>query len=858
MLQSRSEAPLSVRDGNRAPVTGPTDLVGLLEATAARWPDRPALSCRTYRQLLREAWGLSAQLAQAAVRPGDRVGLLTHPSAAAARALLAVLGCGAAYVPLNPDFPDERLARIAAEAGLARVLAPDADRARAEALGAPVGALDPADLAPCDAPIARPAPGDLAYVMFTSGSTGRPKGVPIRHASVVNAMACFREWLEIGPQDRWLAVAALSFDISVFEHFLPWSAGAELAHATRAEVRDGARLSDAIARERPTALCATPAGWRLLLEAGWEGRPDLLAMTGGEALTPALAGALLPRCRALWNLYGPTETTIWSTAARVHDAGPVALGEPVHHTGLYVLDPDTLAPVACGTSGELAIGGAGLSPGYLGRPDLTAERFVPNPMPGTPDPVVYRTGDRVRMHADGALEYLGRLDFQVKLRGHRIELGEIESALFAHPGVRQAAVVLRDDLPEPALVAYLAGDAVPDRTLRAYLRARLPEVMIPAHIEWVTGFTLNSNGKIDRKALPRPRAIVTPVVCGPADPVLAAASAVLGCVVGDADDLFEAGLDSLGAGRLARRLEPIFGHPVSVDLVFQARTPARLRELAPQRAAEPLVVDLEPGPDGAPLVIVHTLTGSLPRDLARALAAHRPVLGLRCPREDERPCARLEEVAARAVEELAARLPEGPLHLVGFSYGGVLALEVARQWGLLGRTRGLLTVLDTDVRHLVRARPRRVLEAAAGLAGTLAAHTRDLWPVAVTRTATWRKLLRCRALAPGHPGLATLGDEEIAPILEAIPGFRELPEVNQRGARRNLRLEASYRVRPVDAPVLLLRRRHAKLLEARDLGWRSVTSALTIEELATDSHELLNDANYRVIADRIATALGKS
>ncbi|MEA2695316.1 MAG: hypothetical protein QOJ16_4703, partial [Acidobacteriota bacterium] len=430
-----------------------------------------------------------------------------------------ILKAGGAYVPLDPEYPHERVAYMLEESRLpilvtqekllpklpavsgsaVRILALDRDR---EAIAAEEDR----------APESGVGPRDLAYIIYTSGSTGRPKGVLLAHRGVVNFLAAMRRAPGLGPEDVLLSVTTLSFDIAALEIFLPLAVGARLVLASRETAADGAALAAEIARSGATALQATPATWRLLLEAGWPGSPGLALLCGGEALPRALADALLPRGSALWNLYGPTETTIWSAAGRVEpETGPVPLGPPIDNTRIHLLD-ERLQPVPVGVAGEVMIGGAGLARGYYHRPELTAERFLPDPLgePGGPGGRLYATGDLARRRADGRIEFLGRKDHQVKLRGHRIELGEIEACLAAHPGVREAVVLAREDRPgDPRLVVYLVADPAGGQgpeagALRAWLRERLPEPMVPAAFVPLPAWPLTPNGKIDRRALPAP------------------------------------------------------------------------------------------------------------------------------------------------------------------------------------------------------------------------------------------------------------------------------------------------------------------------------------------------------------------
>ena len=508
------------------------------EAIAARFEDARL----TYAQLDEKAGQLAAWLRHRGVARGGLVGISIEPSLEMLIAVLGVLKAGAAYVPLDPDYPQERLEFIRRDAGLELVLTqenwPAMDGAAIENGWGEAG--------------------DLAYVMYTSGSTGKPKGVEIEHRAVVNFLWSMRREPGIEAADKLLAVTTLSFDIAGLELFLPLVAGAQLVIAPRAASRDGHALADLIRRERITMMQATPTTWKMLMEADWEGSRALKILCGGEELTRGLANELVPRCASLWNMYGPTETTIWSTTCRIERGeGPVSMGRPIANTQLHVVDARGQA-VPVGVPGELLIGGDGLARGYWKRPELTAERF-----PGTPRE--YRTGDLVRRMADGQLVYLGRLDGQVKIRGHRIELGEIEAALLAQPAVRDAAVIVREDQPgERRLAAYVvaAGQVGLDTArLRNSLGERLPEYMTPALFVEMDALPLTPNGKIDRRALaslPPPSFVAQDSYMAPQTEQEKGLALVWEQVlhvarVGLDDDLFSLGADSIHLFQIAAR-----------------------------------------------------------------------------------------------------------------------------------------------------------------------------------------------------------------------------------------------------------------------------------------------------------------
>jgi polyketide synthase PksN len=420
-------------------------------------------------------------------------------------ALLAVMKAGAAYVPLDPVYPAERLAVMIADARLALLLTEErlvpTLRGRVVDVLPVERAWSAIETAGDDEPCDRADPDGLAYVIYTSGSTGVPKGVRVGHRALTNLLCAMARTPGFTDRDRLLAVTTVCFDIAGLELFLPLVTGGSVEVAPAGVTADGFALRELIERSRPTVVQATPATWRMLMAAGWGGEPSLRAWCGGEALAPDLAGELAARAVAVWNLYGPTETTIWSSAAEVAPGGPVSIGRPIANTRCYVLDR-WMRPVPPGVPGELYIGGDGVAAGYLNRPELTRERFVPSPF--VEGETLYRTGDRVRHRADGQLDYLDRFDNQVKVRGFRIEPGEVEAALRRHPAVRLAAVVVREDAPgDRRLVAYYVprAGAPPAARMRGFLAATLPGYLVPAAVIAVDGIPLTPNGKVDRAAL---------------------------------------------------------------------------------------------------------------------------------------------------------------------------------------------------------------------------------------------------------------------------------------------------------------------------------------------------------------------
>lgn len=466
-----------------------------------------------YGEMGSEVFRLARRLRAMGVGPGSLVGVCLEREPRLLVALLGVLVAGGAYVPLDPGFPPERLGYMLEDSGAA-VLLTAADAAREIDVPAGVIVLDVEAEADAlasleDGPLAATAAAlDPAYVIYTSGSTGRPKGVAVPHGALSNFLRAMQREPGLGAGDVIAAITTVSFDIAAVELFLPLTVGARIELLSRHAGADGFDLGESLARAGVTVLQATPATWRLLLEADWQPVRPLRAFCGGEGLPRDLADALLARVSELWNLYGPTETTVWSTAERVAPSpAAIRIGRPIANTQVYVLSAEgDIQPI--GVAGELWIGGAGVALGYHRRPELTAERFVPDLFGPRTGGRLYRTGDLARWDGQGRLQHLGRLDHQVKVRGFRIELGEVEAELSAHPAVKQVLVMAREANPGDArLVAYLVFHPAQDLTasdVRRHLRRRLPDYMIPAIVVSVPAMPLTPNGKIDRAALPDP------------------------------------------------------------------------------------------------------------------------------------------------------------------------------------------------------------------------------------------------------------------------------------------------------------------------------------------------------------------
>ncbi|MEV0696796.1 non-ribosomal peptide synthase/polyketide synthase [Saccharopolyspora sp. NPDC050389] len=576
-------------------VAAESTLPELFESQVAESPDATAVVCGdesvSYAELNARVNRLARCLIDRGAGPGCVVGLAVPRSVEMVVAVWAVLKAGAAYLPVDPGFPAERIGFVLADADPVLVVTTvEAEHVVPQGFSVlvvddpgtepVVAGLSDADLVGGD----RVAVGldDAAYVLFTSGSSGWPKGVVVTHRNVCGFVAAVDPWLEVGPGDRLLAVTTLSFDIAVVELLAPLLAGAAVVVAGGGAVGDPRALAALVADHAVTVMQATPALWQALLSEAPGMLHGLRVLTGGEALPEHLAVRLRELACEVVNLYGPTEATVWSTAAEVDSDGRVTIGHPLGNSRVYVLGPN-LRPVLPGVTGELFIAGSGVARGYLGRAGLTAERFVADPF-GPPGGRMYRTGDLARWNHGGELEFVGRVDDQVKVRGFRIELGEVEATLAAHPAVAQCVVAAREDQPgEARLVAYVVADAggCDPAELRAHAARRLPDYMVPSAVVVLDGLPSTANGKLDRKALPAPDfgsgKVKTPprterevLLCGLFAQVLGVAE------VGVGDSFFDLGGHSLLATRLAGRVRAECGVELSVRAVFEAPTVAQL------------------------------------------------------------------------------------------------------------------------------------------------------------------------------------------------------------------------------------------------------------------------------------------
>lgn len=691
----------------------------LFESQVARTPDAIAMVFEgvewSYAELNRRANQLAHHLRDCGVGPDVVVPVLLERSPELLITLLAVMKAGGAYLPLVPGLPVRRLAAMIETSHAAVVVTDSTLLAGLPQHQLPVVCLDreAETIARCGegnpCPVA--GPEHLVYVLFTSGSTGQPKGVEIEHRALVNFLHAMHQEPGVNARDVVMALTPLSFDIAGLELYLPLLAGARIILATRQQAMDGAWLQRELDQGTVTVMQATPATWRMVLQSGWKGGRGVTVLCGGEALPRELAQELLARAGSVWNVYGPTETTIWSTLERVRTADRViALGKPIANTQVYVLDVNR-EPVPVGTPGELYIGGMGLARGYRRAPQLTAERFVASPFRAGER--LYRTGDQVKWMPDGRLEYIGRIDYQVKLRGFRIELGEIESVLADDPTVKQAVVIVREDVPgDKRLVAYVlprAGTTCDPQALRKAVRDVVPDYMVPAAIVPMTDFPLTPNGKVDRHALPAPTLEPEHASAPAIEPrnrlelqLVAIWEQVLGITpIGVRDNFFALGGYSLLALRMFSAIEQTFGKRLPMAVLFQAPTIEQLADVLADEGCTVRwrsLVAIQPEGRKTPFFAVPGVGGNVLvfARLAKLLGEDQPFYGLQARGLDgkEKPFMRVEDMAAHFIAEIRTVQPRGPYLIGGTCTGGLAAYEIAQQLTAQGETV-ILTVMES-------------------------------------------------------------------------------------------------------------------------------------------------------------------
>jgi amino acid adenylation domain-containing protein len=845
------------------------------EQQVERTPDAVAVVCGeeqwTYAQLNGRANQLARYLQRLGVGPEVLVGICAERSLEMVVGLLGILKAGGAYVPLDPTYPKERLAFMLEDTKAHVLLTQEKLHSELPTHTARVVLLDTdweAIAQESEANLSSQGTAkNLAYVIYTSGSTGRPKGVAIEHRNTSALLNWARKVFRPEDLAGVLASTSICFDLSVFELFVPLSWGGKVILAENA-----LQLPDLPAARDVTLINTVPSAIAALLQIQGVPASVRIVNLAGEPLQTRLVQQLYEQrtIEKVFDLYGPSEGTTYSTFSLRRTNGPATIGRPIDNTQIYLLDAH-LQPVPIGVPGELYIGGAGLARGYLNRPELTAERFIPNPFRDETGPVspsrLYKTGDLARYLPDGNIEFLGRIDHQVKIRGYRIELGEVEAALGQHPAIRQAVVLGREDQPgHKRLVAYVVPHRAPapgSQELRGFLTATLPEYMVPSAFVTLNALPLTPSGKVDRKALPRPepdRAGQDRGLTAPRDSfelqLTQIWEQVLGTrPIGVTESFFDLGGHSLLAVRVFLEIEKWWGKKLPLATLFEAPTVEQLARVLRQESASALwssLVAIQPGGSRPPFFCVHGLGGNVLsyRDLAWHLGPDQPFYGLQAQGLDGKKAGPItvEEMASHYIREILTLQPAGPYFLGGWSFGGTVAFEMARQWHERGQKVALLALFDTS--GPTAARPllekgRCHLEILRGLNGQ--ERLRYVWSRVPLRVTSLKKGIEERIWWLARSSCVRLG----------LP----LPPILANVERVNRRADRDY-VPQVYPGRMTLFRAMEQLPEWEhdpQLGWEDLaTGGLVIHDVPGNHLTLIQEPNVRALAEQLNACLEKA
>ena len=667
----------------------------------------------TYENLLKQTNQLSHYLKEQGLVPGDFIAVSMPRSPELVISLLAIMQCGAAYLPLDPEYPTDRLEFMLNDSKAKVLLTTKTLSVSLPTLSPTIfiddaiGVLNQYATSPLTIEV---LPDDTAYLLYTSGSTGMPKGVPITHKNLVNFLCSMALKPGIKENDRLLSITSISFDIAGLELYLPLIKGAKLILADQETARDGRLLLELIIKENISILQATPTTWSMLLESGWKNPLPLKALCGGEALPMDLAKELTEKCDTLWNLYGPTETTIWSSIKQIKaDDILITIGKPIANTQFYIIDQHGLL-VTPGKIGEIAIGGDGVAKGYWNRPELTAEKFIENKFSNTKNDTIYRTGDLGKILPNNEIECLGRLDQQVKIRGHRIEPGEVEQALTALDRIKQAVVLANENF----LIAHIVPDSnienaeIQTALWRKTLSSKLPSNIIPHEFNLLEKLPTTLNGKIDRNALLKFKTNKKVEFTAPRTETekLVAAIWKESLNIENIDvfsNFFEMGGHSLTAVKVMSKLEEEIGERIPLSALFEYSTVEKFAQLLniDGEIYSNCIVPIKPNGNKTPFFLIHGAGLNVLNfvNLSNHFDEDQPVYGIQGngPKGYEEWYKSIEAMAAHYIEEIIKINPNGPYALSGFSFGGIVAFEMARQLKEKGKIISIIALLDTNV-----------------------------------------------------------------------------------------------------------------------------------------------------------------
>jgi amino acid adenylation domain-containing protein len=856
----------------------------LIDEVVATRANAPAISYNgvtmSYADLNARANQVASRLRRAGVTRGGFVGLLMEPSCEAVVAMLGIMKAGAAYVPLDPAYPQDRLAFMLRDAG-AKITIAHQKLSNLVGKGATEFLFIDATFKclrdeSAENASTYPEATDVAYVIYTSGSTGVPKGLCVAHRSVARLVRN-TDYVDIKPTDVIAQGSSQSFDASIFEIWGALINGAKVAGIKKDDLINAKSLSEILRKERVSIIFVTTALFnQLASEAPGIFEPLRYVFFGGEACNPKAVASVLKDGppQNLGHVYGPTETTVFAThfaVREVHDAAnTIPIGHTIANTTGYIVDAaGNLAPI--GVPGELWLGGDGVAVGYLNRPELTREKFITDRFSGEPGARLYRTGDLVRRREDGAIEFLGRIDNQVKIRGFRIELGEVESALLKHAAVRKAAVLAREDKAgDKKLVAYVEpnpGQAAESADLKSYLKQSLPDFMVPSAFVTLDHLPLSPNGKIDRKSLPAPEWKTTErIFQAAADEIEQKIAKIwehtLGVQpIGVTDNFFDLGGHSLLAVKVFAQFEKVFERKLPLATLFKAPTIRQLAEIVrgeskPQ--AWSTVVDIQPKGSKKPIFWAHSLGGDggggffYYRRLATLLGEDQPSFGIRSPQQ---PFERIEDMAAYYIREIKAVQPEGPYQLGGFCFGGIVAYEMARQLEAAGDKLSLLAVLESAPPNLEKLHARLPRSARFSIENVYE-NLRDFVSHSPTEQVAMvkRKARKVREKLSHRNGDGTA---QPPPALKDLIDMSKYPKDYVKYAETHWKALESYVPGLYGGTVHLFRARKQPLrITDPSLGWNIVAPGRVKIEVIPGTHEtMVTEPHVQVLAQKVINAI---
>lgn len=849
-------------------------LTKLISKQAKKHPDKIAIRHNgqsiTYGELDLRSNQVAAYFIANNVNSNDTVAVAIDRSISLLLCLLGLVKAGAAYLPIDPHLPTDRTNFILGNSG-AKFLC-TAHKYTEQYAGLDNTILFDDVWAKChdyptDMPEVEYDGSSLAYILYTSGSTGQPKGVAVEQHSLLNFLLSVQKSPGISSKDIMLSITTISFDIAELELFLPLISGAQLIIVDNDVAKDGRALLDIIQAEQISIVQATPFTWRMLLQSDWSKPLPVKAFCGGEALAKDLALKILDKCAELWNMYGPTETTIYSTIKKISPKDElITIGKPIDNTDIYILD-EKGKPVANGIEGEIYIGGEGVARGYVGRPDLTAERFIDDTLSGRGGKI-YRTGDWGKMLPDGEIQYLGRIDHQIKIRGYRIETEEIEYQLKSLRGIKEALIILHEDsLGTKQLVAYIVGKGyltpyqhtVLIKRWKNSLKSKLPEYMIPVAFIFMPRIPLMPNGKIDRNKLPPPRP--KPLSRNNKKPRTETEILITDIVlkntdfdrVGINDNFIDLGIDSLIALMIIVDIEKQFNVRLPLTVLVHHPTIKLLARFIDTASHSPYnsLIPLKQDGTKVPLYLVHGIGLNLFNfnNVINCMHADQPVYGLRAAGLDGNmePLESIETIAAYYNREILNFDPVGPYAIAGYSMGGIIAYEMAKQLKEAGKNVEMLAMIDTNVQETLQVVMNNLVRKAERQFDKLSFRIRSFYRHPIANLDYLGQLYAQKV----NSLLTRLGIQK----KHKAPG---LPEYMQNVADRLEAACAKYIISPYDIKIDLIKaeKRLYYVDDPEFLGWSNYAlDGITTYDVPGDHEDMFRSPNDMFLAETLQKRL---